>query len=112
MAKYAIVDDETQSVWNVTEWDGESEWAPPEGFSAVLATDEVERRGQYVDGVYVPPEPLDVAPTVTPEQQQIADLQQQLADTIAAVQAVADASNVVVSLPTPIEPIAEEPLPG
>lgn len=48
MAKYAIVRDGV--VLNVTEWDGETPWSPPEGTEAVLDAEETAERGGTWDG--------------------------------------------------------------
>lgn len=53
MARYAMVDGEG-TVTNICEWDGESEWSPPEGITLIQCEEEpnAERGGTYIDGVF------------------------------------------------------------
>lgn len=61
---YALVNNETNVVENVTVWDGteESGWSPPEGFSAIEIPDglSVGAGWSYVDGVFIPPDAPEV----------------------------------------------------
>lgn len=61
---YALVNIETGSVESVVIWDGESDWAPPEGFEAIQS-DEAGIGWTYVDGEFVAP-PAPQPPTRTP----------------------------------------------
>ena len=62
--RYIIIDADGL-ITNAVEWDGVTEWAPPEGCTAVEL--EAGSSGDsYIDGVVVPapvPEPVPVAPT-------------------------------------------------
>ena len=62
--RYIIIDADGLII-NACEWDGVTEWAPPEGCTAVEL--EAGSSGDsYIDGVVVPaptPEPVPVAPT-------------------------------------------------
>lgn len=55
MAIYAVVASGT--VTNLVIWDGQSDWQPPSGSIAVLATDEAAVGGTYAEatGVFTPP---------------------------------------------------------
>jgi hypothetical protein len=50
---YAIINSENLVV-NVIEWDGESDWQPPENHQVVLLT-EGGMGWSYINGVFVPP---------------------------------------------------------
>lgn len=78
MARYAIVDADG-NVENITEWDGESQWSPPSGMTAVLCENEpdAERGGTYINGVFT----RAVRPVL------VAEPDSSLADKIAALQA-------------------------
>ena len=45
---YAVVDDATNIVVNVVLWDGEAEWAPPDGCTAVQSDT------LYIGATYTP----------------------------------------------------------
>ena len=63
--RYIIIDADGL-ITNAIEWDGVTEWAPPEGCTAVQVDDLGETGGTCIDGVYAPPptpEPVPVAPT-------------------------------------------------
>jgi hypothetical protein len=51
---YALVDN-TGLVVNVIVWDGESDWQPPEGLTAVLITGNAGIGWSYIDGEFIPP---------------------------------------------------------
>ena len=53
--RYAIVSG--GQVVNVTLWDGETEWAPPEGQEAIPCPEEVGIGWSYADGDWTAPEP-------------------------------------------------------
>lgn len=57
MARYAMVDDGSQIVVNVIEWDGnEQTWKPPQGYTMVEDTEMKAGPGcSYKDGEFVPP---------------------------------------------------------
>jgi hypothetical protein len=82
MSRYAIVDSQN-NVLNITEWDGESDWSPPEGTTLVQCDDETdaERGGTYIDGAFaraVVEVPSAETETSLPEK--IAALQEQLSE--------------------------------
>jgi len=62
--KYIIVDADGL-ITNAVEWDGESDWSPPEGCTAIES--EAGSPGDsYIDGAVVPapvPEPVPAVPT-------------------------------------------------
>lgn len=63
MGTYAVVNTSTNIVENVVVWDGESEWAPGDGYVAVeITTDGVGIGWGYVDGVFTQPS----EPALTP----------------------------------------------
>ncbi|MDU7837696.1 MAG: tail fiber assembly protein [Pantoea sp.] len=75
---YAIIDD-SGTVINVTVWDGESEWTPPDNTTAVKCGDSGAGIGwSYKDGVFTPPP----APEV-PKSELIAQVVQQKTSLIA-----------------------------
>ena len=87
MPKYAIVDSEN-NVTNICEWDGESEWSPPEGTTAILCEDkpDAERGGTYIDGVFS--RAVVEFPVAEPElspAEQIAEMQAALASLMAKI---------------------------
>jgi hypothetical protein len=57
MARYAMVDDTSQIVVNVIEWDGSVEtWQPPAGYTMVEDNPPSAGPGYtYKDGAFVPP---------------------------------------------------------
>jgi hypothetical protein len=63
--RYIIIDADGL-ITNAIEWDGVTEWAPPEASTAVQTDDLGIIGGTCIDGVYAPPptpEPVPVAPT-------------------------------------------------
>lgn len=54
--RYAVIDDATQVVVNVVLWDGENDWTPPEGCTAVQS-DVADIGDTYEDGEFIPPPP-------------------------------------------------------
>ena len=63
--RYIIIDADGL-ITNACEWDGVTEWAPPEGCTAVQVDEDGIIGGTCIDGVYAPPpipEPVPVAPT-------------------------------------------------
>ena len=66
--RYIIIDADGL-ITNAIEWDGVTEWAPPEGCTAVQVDEDGTIGGTCIDGVYAPPptpptpEPVPVAPT-------------------------------------------------
>ncbi len=61
MAAYAVID-ENGIVVNAIEWDGESEWTPPDGTIAVKFGDSGAGVGwKYVDGVFSNPDAIPPA---------------------------------------------------
>ena len=63
--RYIIIDADGL-ITNAVEWDGVTEWAPPEGYTAVQVDEDGTIGGTCIDGVYAPPptpEPVSVAPT-------------------------------------------------
>jgi len=62
--KYIIIDADGL-ITNAIEWDGESDWSPPEGCTAIES--EAGSPGDsYIDGAVVPapvPEPVPAVPT-------------------------------------------------
>ncbi|VVM37713.1 hypothetical protein PS619_00118 [Pseudomonas fluorescens] len=54
MRIYAVVNEETGCVVNTVVWDGETDWAPPEGHKAI-ATNVAGIGWIYHDGQFVPP---------------------------------------------------------
>jgi hypothetical protein len=87
MAAYAVIDSNTNIVVNTVEWDGVTEWSPPEGTFIEPLTDGVGI-GWTWDGTsfHTPPAPA-VAPTPT-----ISDLQAQLAALTAQINSLATPS--------------------
>ena len=68
MARYAMVDAEG-NVTNICEWDGESNWAPPDGITLVECDGhpEAERGGTYINGTFArmtDPEPVAEEPAL------------------------------------------------
>jgi hypothetical protein len=64
MARYALINDASELVENVIEWDGASGWAPPDGYSTVRS-DTAQMGDTYAGGVFIsnappapPPPPL------------------------------------------------------
>lgn len=54
--RYALVNQETNTVENVILWDGDTRnWTPPEGVIAILAPDEVGIGWKYEGGAWVAP---------------------------------------------------------
>lgn len=72
MDNYAIIDD-AGLIINIIEWDGESEWAPPEGNTAVLCENEGDCviGGTYQDGIFAPPPQPEI-----PKEESVADAEQ------------------------------------
>ena len=67
MDRYAIVRDGV--VENVSDWDGVTDWSPPEGTIAVLDKDGVMHIGGNWNGsVFTPAPPIDVPQTQSIEQ--------------------------------------------
>ena len=63
--RYIIIDADGL-ITNAIEWDGVTEWAPPEGCTAVQIDDLGTIGGTCIDGVYAPPptpEPVPAKPT-------------------------------------------------
>ena len=63
--RYIIIDADGL-ITNAIEWDGVTEWAPPEGSTAVQVDEDGIIGGTCIDGVYAPPPtpvPVPVAPT-------------------------------------------------
>lgn len=63
--RYIIIDADGLII-NACEWDGVTEWAPPEGCTAVQVDEDGIIGGTCIDGVYAPPptpEPVPVVPT-------------------------------------------------
>lgn len=62
MARYALVNDTSSTVENVIVWDGESDWAPAHGYSAVQS-DTAQIGDEYANGAFtstiqaMPPSP-------------------------------------------------------
>ena len=57
--KYIIIDADGL-ITNAIEWDGESDWSPPEGYTAI-ASEAGSPGDSYIDGAVVPapiPEPV------------------------------------------------------
>lgn len=58
---YATISNESCKVLNISVWDGESDWTPPEGTIAVKIPDDqlefVTVDWRYIDGEFVAPEP-------------------------------------------------------
>lgn len=52
-SRYAVLSG--TEVVNVMLWDGEAEWTPPEGSTAVACPDEVGPGWTYVDGTWTAP---------------------------------------------------------
>ena len=62
--KYIIVDADGL-ITNAVEWDGEAEWSPPEGCTAIESEDG-SPGDSYIDGAVIPapvPEPEPAVPT-------------------------------------------------
>ena len=59
---YAIIDS-TNTVVNIINWDGKSPWQPEAGYQAIkFAPDQfVDIGWLYVDGNFVPPQPIDTS---------------------------------------------------
>lgn len=75
---YAVVDSEG-NVISTSLWDGETEWAPPEGTEAFKTRDSGAGIGwTYKDGIFTPPP----APEV-PKEDMVAQAEQQKANLIA-----------------------------
>lgn len=65
MGRYAIID-ESGTVTNVAAWDGEAEWAPPDGHTAIPA-DGAAALGDYYSGqAFHRPPTLTAEPTTIP----------------------------------------------
>lgn len=64
---YALISLATGVVEGRVMWDGIAEWAPPEGFFAVIAPPEVQVGWSYADGEFVAPPPPELPPP-TPEE--------------------------------------------
>ena len=76
--RYIIVD-EHGTITNACDWDGETEWSPPENCTAIK-TDEGEIGGTYIAGVFepAPTPPAPVAPAISLEDE-VALMREQLA---------------------------------
>ena len=59
--RYIVIDADGLII-NAIEWDGEAEWVPPEGGTAVQSDDEGEIGGTCIGGVYEPAPIPEVAP--------------------------------------------------
>jgi len=58
--QYAVIDN-TEKISNIVLWDGESDWQPQEGFTAVACSPgECFIGGSYLEGAFFPPEPESV----------------------------------------------------
>ena len=85
--KYIIIDADGL-ITNAIEWDGESEWSPPEGCTAV-ASEAGSPGDSYIDGAVVPapvPEPEPVVPTfedLVAQATSFADLKRLVAEQLA-----------------------------
>jgi hypothetical protein len=63
MAIYAVID-ANGNVTNMVEWDGESEWSPGNGFTAVPVTANAAIGGTYANGTFtLPPQPSTTVTT-------------------------------------------------
>ena len=63
--RYIIIDADGL-ITNAIDWDGEAEWSPPEGSTAVQVDEGGEIGGTCIGGVYAPPptpDPVPVVPT-------------------------------------------------
>lgn len=55
--QYAVIDS-TGKISNIVLWDGESDWQPQEGLSAIACNEtEALIGGRFVNGKFIPPEP-------------------------------------------------------
>ncbi len=72
MDSYAVVDG-TGLITNIIEWDGESEWTPPEGNTSVLCGNDTECiiGGFYQNGAFTPPPKPEI-----PKEESIAEADQ------------------------------------
>ena len=87
MSNYAIVET-SGNISNVVIWDGETEWLPPEGTTAVLVPEGeiVDIGGTYIDGVFS--RAVVEFPVAKPElspAEQIAEMQAALASLMAKI---------------------------
>lgn len=75
---YAVIDSEGNVV-STSLWDGEAEWAPPEGMEAIKTGDSGAGIGwTYKKGKFIPPSPPEV-----PKEDLISQAEQQKANLIA-----------------------------